>query len=102
MKKQTNEQLRGGCLEAVGELVLYLIFFGLGLLVVGLFGGNTALDEVDPDLMVLLGILALGIVAAVVFGLIKLLKRKKRNASAVQIETDETVTEHADQDEDSN
>ncbi|MBQ8409593.1 MAG: hypothetical protein IJY39_12105 [Clostridia bacterium] len=50
-----KKKIWNAILEAVGELILTLLCLGIGILIVSLFGVNVALDDVDYDLLILLG-----------------------------------------------
>lgn len=63
-------------LEIVGEVVLTLVFGGIGLLILGLFGVKSPLESLDGDLLVLIGIGAFAVIAAIVILIVKLIKRR--------------------------
>lgn len=63
--------------EIVGELVIYLIFFGLGALVMGWFGVDIDADNVDGDLLCLVGIGVFAVLGGVVW-VAEILKKKKK------------------------
>ena len=64
--KKDKKKLKEAFFEGLLEIVLTLIFFGIGALIVSAFGVDLDSPNIDFDLIVLLGI----IVSVVVFGLI--------------------------------
>ena len=64
--KKDKKKLKEAFFEGLLEIVLTLVFFGIGALIVSAFGGDLNSPNIDSDLIVLLGI----IVPIVVFGLI--------------------------------
>ena len=64
--KKDKNKLKEAFFEGLLEIVLTLIFFGIGALIVSAFGVELDSPNIDFDLIVLLGI----IVPIVVFGLI--------------------------------
>lgn len=64
--KKDKKKLKEAFFEGLLEIVLTLIFFGIGALIVSAFGVQLDSPNIDFDLIVLLGI----IVPIVVFGLI--------------------------------
>ena len=62
-------------LEVIGELLIHGVFFAVGLGLVLLFGLGPM--ELDPEVIILLGIVAVGIVAFLVYLLIVLFKNRK-------------------------
>lgn len=76
--KKKRKRIRSNLLEALGELVLGLLCFGIGALIFRLFGGELDASFVDFDLLVLIGIVALCLAAGVVYALIRCLGRKSK------------------------
>ncbi|MBQ1261283.1 MAG: hypothetical protein IIX96_04655 [Clostridia bacterium] len=70
-KGQVKEALGEGLLE----LILTLLCFGFGALVIGAFGVD--FESVDSDLLVLLGLAALGVIGVGVFALIKFIRKRR-------------------------
>ena len=70
MKKE-KKKLKEVFFEGLLEIVLTLIFFGIGALIVSAFGIELDSSNIDFDLIVLLGI----VVPVVVFGLVCALVR---------------------------
>ena len=64
--KRDKSKFKEAFFEGLLEIVLTLIFFGIGALVVSTFGVELDSPNIDFDLIVLLGI----IVPVVVFGLV--------------------------------
>lgn len=78
-----NRKARFGeaLLEIVVELLMTLIFFGIGALILSLFGVNWDAPDLDGDLIVLLGIVAFAVVFGAIFALVAYIKKifaKKR------------------------
>ena len=62
-KKKIGEAL----LEGLAEIVLMLIFFGIGALIFRLFGVNLDSSNLDFELVILFGMLAIVVVTVVIF-----------------------------------
>ena len=62
-------------LDTVGEIVFYLVLFGLGALVLALFG--IGVDAMDGDLVMLIGIGVLALLGGVIWAAEILLKKKR-------------------------
>ena len=62
--------------EAIGELFLYALFIGIGCGVFALFEKFDALENIDGDTLVLVGILALVVVTTVVCKIIQFFRKK--------------------------
>lgn len=69
-------------LDALGELIFYLIFFGIGFLVLTLLGTKDA--DIDPDFAVLIGLLAVFLIGGTIALAIFLVKKKKKKPSDPQ------------------
>ena len=69
--KLNKKKLSEGLLEAILEIVLTLIFFGIGALIISMFGVELDSLDTDGDLIVLIGI----IVPIVLFGIVYALAR---------------------------
>ena len=78
--KKTKEALCEGLLE----IILTLIFFGIGALIISAFGIELDAPNIDFDLIVLLGIIVPAVALIFVFALVKWLKKiikGKRNST---------------------
>lgn len=64
--KNSNPKIGETLLEALIEIVLAVICFGIGTLVLNLFGVGFSLWEVDPDRIILIGVFAFLFVLALV------------------------------------
>lgn len=73
--KKDKSKLKGALLEGLLEIVLTLIFFGIGALIFGAFGVEPDSANVDLDLTVLLGILACAVIFGLVFALVRCFKK---------------------------
>ena len=56
--KKRKRKLLGALLEALGEIFGTFLFFGVGAVILALFGVNIDADALDFDLIVLIGIVA--------------------------------------------
>ena len=73
--KKDKKKLKEAVFEGLLEIVLTLIFFGIGSLVVSAFGVELDSTNIDFDLIVLLGIIVPVVVCALVCVLVKWLKK---------------------------
>lgn len=80
MKDKTKEKLKEGCGEAVAEIVLSLIFCAIGAGVLALLGVSLSVEWLDEDLVMLIGILAIAIPAAIIFAVVHTVRKRKRNS----------------------
>ena len=80
--KKDKKKLKEAFSEGLLEIVLTLIFFGIGALIVSAFGVELDSPNIDFDLIVLLGIIVpvvvLGLVCALVQWLKKTIKGKQK------------------------
>ena len=77
--KKFKEYLKGlweSLGEALLELFMYLFFIGIGCGIFALFGKFDALENIDWDTLVLVGILALVVVVTVISKIISFFKKK--------------------------
>lgn len=80
MKKQKT-RIGEALLEILLELLMTLIFFGIGALILYLFGVNLDALNLDGDLVILLGIVAFAAIFGAMFALVAYIKKiftKKR------------------------
>lgn len=76
---KNKSKFREIVLEIVCELVLTLICFGLGALILRLFGvDGKALTEFDSDLVILIGIAVPVVIFIAVYYLVQFLKKRKK------------------------
>ena len=87
--KKNRSQWKEFLLDTVGEIVFYLVLFGLGVLVLALFG--IGVDAVDGDLVMLIGIGVLSLLGGVIWGVSILAKKKKANGNN---DGDDTPSNH--------
>ena len=73
--KKDKKQLGGALLEGLGEIALTLIFFGIGALVIGLFGVKLDSPNIDGDFVILIGIVVPLAIFGAVFALVRWLKQ---------------------------
>lgn len=79
--KKRKVRIGEALLEILVELLMTLIFFGIGALILYLFGVNLDAPNLDGDLIVLLGIVAFAAVFGAIFALVAYIKKiftKKR------------------------
>ena len=76
--KKDKKRIAEGLLEGLAELVLTLIFFGIGAYIVSWFGVDFNSPDVDHDLLVLLGIIALAVIVVIVYVLVRWIKKMIR------------------------
>ena len=84
MKKDKNKnkhKFREALSEGLAEIVLTLIFFGIGALILALFGVNWDSPSIDGDSIILLGIVAISVISAAVCALVQWFKKKTNNKS---------------------
>ncbi|MBR6680113.1 MAG: hypothetical protein IKL59_02510 [Clostridia bacterium] len=80
--KKDKKKIGEALLEALGELVLMLIFFGIGILIMGLFGVELDSSGLDDELIILIGIIACAVIFAIIWIAVQWIKkiiRIKRN-----------------------
>ncbi len=76
---KNKPKFREVVLEIICELGLTLVCFGIGALMLHLFGVNAEVFEnIDSELVVLVGIAALLIIFVAVYFLVQLFKKKQR------------------------
>lgn len=86
MKKKAKTEIKEGCGEAVAEILLSFLFLGIGAVVLFLFGVDMDAEWLDGDLMMLIGIFAIAIPAAIIFAVVHTVrKRRKNNIKRIEI-----------------
>ena len=78
MKKVNKEKLRDGFIEALIEIALTLVLFGIGALIVSLFGIKLDDSEIDSDLIVLIGFVAVAVVIAAIYLTVRAVRKTHR------------------------
>ena len=76
--KKDKKKLKEAFFEGLLEIVLTLIFFGIGALIVSAFRVELDSPNIDFDLIILLGIVVFGIVCSLVQWLKKIIKGKQK------------------------
>ena len=80
------KKFKEGCGEVIAEILLSLLFFGIGVVVLSLLGVDTDAEWLDGDLMMLIGLCAVIIPVGIIFAALHILrKRKKRNIKKIKI-----------------
>ncbi len=91
---------RGSCLEAVGEFVLEIVLFGIGAVVLLLFGIELDSESLDGDIVTLIGIgviIAVGLLIFCIARVIRKTKSKGKNTydtAKELIDTDKNSIKH--------
>lgn len=79
------KKFKEGCGEAVAEILLSLLLFGIGVVVLSLLGVDTDAEWLDSDLMMLIGLCAVIVPVGIIFAVIHIMrKRKKRNIKKIK------------------
>ena len=76
--KKDKKQVKETLFEILCELILTLIFFGIGMFIFSLLGVNLDSPDIDGDLVVLVGIVAFFAIIGISFTLIKWIKKKRK------------------------
>ena len=74
MKKNKKHRTRD-LIEAIGELLLTLLCFGIGIFIISLFGVDFESTNMDYDLIILLGLVSFFVIFGVVSAFVELLKK---------------------------
>ena len=70
-----KNKLTEGLIEIILEVVLSIVLLGVGALVASLCGISIDFENTDPDFLMLIGVLVLFVIFAVVYGIIKLIRK---------------------------
>jgi NADH:ubiquinone oxidoreductase subunit K len=87
-QKKTGMKIKEGCGcgEEIAEILLSLLFLGIGAVVLSVFGIDTDAEWLDGELMMLIGIFAIAIPVAIIFAVVHIVrKRKKNNIKRIEI-----------------
>lgn len=80
--KSKKDAFKENLLEGILEIVFTVIFFGVGAVLVHLFGELFKLDldvfSMDEDLIVILGIVAFFVICAIVALLVNIIKKRTK------------------------
>jgi len=74
--KKSKKNFTHALLEGLAEIVLTLIFFGIGACIISLFGVNLDSPNIDGDSIILIGIVVPLVVFATVCALVQWFKKK--------------------------
>ena len=75
--KKDNRKRKEKLLDVAFEFVLMLVLFGIGALILGLFGVEINIASIDPEFVILVGIVALFLFFGIGYLLVKGIKKKK-------------------------
>ncbi|MBQ4102572.1 MAG: hypothetical protein IJC85_06805 [Oscillospiraceae bacterium] len=75
--KKDNRKIKEKLLDVAFEFVLMLVLFGIGALILGLFGVEINIASIDPEFVILVGIVALFLFFGIGYLLVKGIKKKK-------------------------
>lgn len=78
-KKRAPGKVLSAVLEVLGELLVMAVFFAVGLGVMALLGNRDAVENMDPELVILLGILVIFAAVFVVTAIVMLFRKKKKS-----------------------
>ncbi|MBR4033051.1 MAG: hypothetical protein IKJ07_10025 [Clostridia bacterium] len=67
--KKDKKQIGFALLEILGEILITLVFFGIGALIINAFGVKLDSPNIDDDLIVLLGIVAFLLIFGAIYGI---------------------------------
>ena len=73
--KKDKKKVKEAVFDVLLEIVLTVICFGIGALIIGAFGFRVDAPNIDFDLIILLGMVALVVVFGIVFVLFQWLKK---------------------------
>ena len=76
--KKDKKQFEEAMSEALGEIVLTLVLFGIGAFILWLFGVDWGSSDIDGDLIVLIGIIVPVIVLGILFALVDWIKKRTK------------------------
>lgn len=74
--KKDKGRFKEALLEALGEIIISVIFFGLGAFIITSLGLEFKWAETDPDFVILIGITVFTVALTIIFILIRIIKRK--------------------------
>lgn len=76
MKKDKKDFGKRILLEGLGEIALTLGCLVLGAAIISLFGGDVNFSETDPDLLILIGVVASFSIFAIIYYVVQWIKKK--------------------------
>ena len=76
MKKDKKGFGKRMLLEGLGEIALTLGCLVLGAAIISLFGGDVNFSETDPDLLILIGVVASFSIFAIIYYVVQWIKKK--------------------------
>ena len=72
------KKFKEGCGEAVAEILLSLLLFGIGAVVLSVFGTDIDAEWLDGDLMMLIGLCAVIVPVGIIFAVIHIMRKRKK------------------------
>ena len=79
--KIDKKEFLAALLEGLAEIIFTLIGFGIGALIVSLFGVNFESSELDSDLLIFIGIVVILAILIAMCALVQCFKKKANNKS---------------------
>lgn len=73
--KKDKKSIGLALLEGIGELLLTLVCFGIGASIISLFGVDLELQNIDYDLIILLGLAVFFVVFVIIFAFVQWIKK---------------------------
>lgn len=77
--KKDKKRIWCAVLEALCELVLALLFLGIGKIVMGLLGVNFESENIDYELIILVGVVVFLVIFVVIYAFAQWIKNKINN-----------------------
>ncbi len=71
-----------GCGEVIAEILLSLLFLGIGAVVLSLFGVDMDAEWLDEDLAILIGMGAIFVPCGIIFAAVHFFRKKRKNKDA--------------------
>lgn len=78
MKNKKDSSFKRSIGEAIAEIIFICFFGGIGCLIAWLLGFDLSSDNIDYELIVILGLATFFIVSALIIALVNWIKKKKK------------------------
>ena len=92
MKKRFKSRFRIELGEAALEIILSLVFLGIGAMVLALFGVSGDAEWLDSDLVMLIGIVAVFLVGSAIGVIVWTVKKKNKRKNNAEDNGDDNKT----------